>query len=264
MPKTNALLGGRAASPSEQLRELSALLPVARDAADRASTPTTTTSARNQPPSGGYAKLAPTLSNTLPVWLAEGRLPNRAHRQVPERLRHAIARHRGPAGLDRVVRLARRPRRLQGGTYTMYGYTLNENGSIVHYGSTPDVVDPGDLPDRRLLGQGAPTSSAAARRRASRSSSRSPPLASHSEGGKATTQDNNPRAAPRHEGSLAGELPPSNPAFNEADVSDKPQAIRDLNPMNAAQQAAGRDALPRAGGVAAGGRRDGREHRRRR
>ena len=28
------------------------------------------------------------------------------------------------------------------GYYASYGYTLNENGSIVHYGTTPRAVDP--------------------------------------------------------------------------------------------------------------------------
>src|SRR5262249_499984 len=38
----------------------------------------------------------------------------------------------------------------------------------------------------------------------------------------------NPRAAPRYEGALAGVSAPRNPDCNEADVSDKPSNIRDL------------------------------------
>ncbi len=122
----------------------------------------------------------------------------------------------------------------------MYGYTLNENGSVVHYGTTPAVEDPATYQTDVYSAKAADF----IRRRAP---SDKPfflsvaPLASHSEVGPATTQDNNPRAALRHEGALAGELPPSNPAFNEADVSDKPQSIRDLNPMTPAQQELARD-----------------------
>ena len=122
----------------------------------------------------------------------------------------------------------------------MYGYSLNENGSIVHYGTTPEIED--------LTTYQTDVYSAKAAEFIRRSApSNKPfflsvaPLATHSENSTATTRDNNPSAAPRHEGPLAGELPPANPAFNETDVSDKPQAIRDLDPMTPFQQELARD-----------------------
>ena len=61
------------------------------------------------------------------------------------------------------------------------------------------------------------------------------PLAPHGEAGICNFPNDNPRAAPRHQGRFAGELAPRTPAFNEADVSDKPGDIRNLTPMSQAQ-----------------------------
>ena len=118
----------------------------------------------------------------------------------------------------------------------MYGYTLNENGSIVHYGSTPDVVDPATYQTDVYAGKAADFVA----RRAPKSKPfflSVAPLASHTEAGGACNCDgNNPRAAPRHEGAFAGEIPLTRPNFNEADVSDKPQTIKSLTLMNPTQQ----------------------------
>ena len=62
------------------------------------------------------------------------------------------------------------------------------------------------------------------------------PLASHGEAASCNCTNNNPRAAPRDEGTLAGEPLPKPPSYNEADVSDKPQAIRDLAPIGPAAE----------------------------
>ncbi len=125
-----------------------------------------------------------------------------------------------------------------GGTYTMYGYTLNENGSIVHYGSTPDAVDPAtyqtdvyavkaeDFINRRAP-KGKPFYLSVA------------PLAPHGEAmGVCDCAGDNPRAAVRHQGRFASEPVPRPPSFNEADVSDKPAGIQALTPINATQRAA--------------------------
>jgi N-acetylglucosamine-6-sulfatase len=112
----------------------------------------------------------------------------------------------------------------------MYGYTLNENGNVVHYGSTPDVVDPAtyqtDVYSAKaedFIRRRAPTKKPFFLSVA--------PLASHTEGTGCSCGNNNPRAAPRDEGSLANQPLPKPPNYNEADVSDKPQAIRDLAPI---------------------------------
>ena len=191
----------------------------------------------NTPPSGGYSKLAPTLGNSLPVWLERagyitahvGKFLNGYGRTSPDT--------EVPPGWSEWYGALDDPDAFVGGTYTMYGYTLNENGGIVHYGSTPDAVDPAtyqtdvysskatDFIRRRAPGHKPFFLSVA-------------PLASHSESsGVCNCEGNNPRAAPRDEGTLAGEPLPKAPDYNEADVSDKPQAIKDLDPIGPAAEA---------------------------
>jgi N-acetylglucosamine-6-sulfatase len=182
----------------------------------------------NTLPSGGYSKLAPTLSNSLPVWLQRtgyhtahiGKFLNGYGTTSPDT--------EVPPGWSEWYGSLDDPDAFTGGTYTMYGYTLNENASIVHYGSTPDVVDPATYQTDVYSAKAQDF----IRRRAPK---RKPfflsvaPLASHGEAaGACACPDNNPRAAPRHEGALAGEPLPKPPNYDEADVSDKPQAIQSL------------------------------------
>jgi arylsulfatase A-like enzyme len=193
----------------------------------------------NTPPAGGYSKLDK--STTLPVWLRRagyqtghiGKFLNGYGRTSPDT--------EVPPGWSEWYGALDDPDAHVGGTYTMYGYTLNENGSIVHYGSTPDVEDPATYQTDVY----AAKADDFVRRRAP---SRKPfflsvaPLASHTESAAACDcAGNNPRAAPRHEGALADQGPLSSPSFNEADVSDKPQAIRNLTPMTGPQQQVVRD-----------------------
>ena len=188
----------------------------------------------NTPPAGGYSKLDK--STTLPVWLQRagyatahvGKFLNGYGRTSPDT--------EVPPGWTEWYGALDAPDGFVGGTYTMYGYTLNENGSVVHYGSTPDVVDPATYQTdvyaakaRDFINRRAP--------------SRKPfflsvaTLASHTEsGGACNCEGNNPRAAPRHEGALSNQAPLSSPSFNEADVSDKPQAIRDEPLMTGPEQ----------------------------
>ncbi|MGZ5331110.1 MAG: sulfatase family protein [Solirubrobacterales bacterium] len=188
----------------------------------------------NQPPAGGYSKLDK--STTLPVWLRRsgyytghiGKFLNGYGNTSPDT--------EVPPGWSEWYGALDDPDAFTGGTYTMYGYTLNENGAVVHYGSTPDVVDPATYQTDVYAAKAEDF----VRRRAP---SRKPfflsvaTLASHTEAGAACNcAGNNPRAAPRHEGALTSELPLSSPSFNEADVSDKPAAIRALTPMTPAQQ----------------------------
>jgi N-acetylglucosamine-6-sulfatase len=184
----------------------------------------------NTPPSGGYSKLAPTLGNSLPAWLQRagystahvGKFLNGYGNTSPDT--------EVPPGWTEWYGALDDPDAYDGGTYTMYGYTLNENGNVVHYGSTPDVVDPAtyqtdvysakaeDFIRRRAPGKKPFFLSVA-------------PLASHTEGTGCSCGANNPRAAPRDEGTPAGQALPKPPSYNEADVSDKPQAIQTLTPI---------------------------------
>jgi len=190
----------------------------------------------NQQPSGGYAELLPTIGNTLPVWLQKtgyytghiGKFLNGYGSAAPDT--------DVPPGWSEWYGSLDDPDAFTGGTYTMYGYTLNENGAIVHYGSTPDVVDPAtyqtdvysakaeDFIRRRADSRKAFYLSVA-------------PLASHGESAICNCPGDDPRAAPRHQGRFAAEPVPRPPSFDEADVSDKPADIRNLTPITAPQEA---------------------------
>jgi N-acetylglucosamine-6-sulfatase len=192
----------------------------------------------NQLPSGGYAKLKPTLGNTLPVWLQRagyytahiGKFLNGYGRDAPDT--------DVPPGWNEWYGSLDDPDGFTGGTYTAYGYTLNENGQIVHYGSTPDAVDPPTYQTdvysqkaadfiRRLAPGRKPFYLSIA------------PRDPHSEAqGACACAGDNPRAAPRYEGTLNGLNAPRDPSFNEANVSDKPSNVKNLPLLNATQQAA--------------------------
>ncbi len=185
---------------------------------------------RNTVPNGGYVTLDG--SQTLPVWLQRdgyytahiGKYLNGYGRDLPTEIPPGWDEWRG--SVDPT-------------TYSMYGFTLNEQGALTTYGD-PDVPDPAtyqtDVYAQKavdLIGRRAPK--------------RKPfflsvaPLAPHGENdlGEDESPDATPgpRAAPRHEGAFANEALPLPPSFNEADVADKPEAIRARSPIGAGQQA---------------------------
>jgi len=188
----------------------------------------------NQLPTGGYGKLRPTLGNTLPVWLQRagyytghiGKFLNGYGRDAPDT--------EVPPGWNEWYGSLDDPDSFTGGTYTAYGYTLNENGRIVHYGTTPAAVDPATYQTDVYSQKAADF----IRRRAP---SRKPfylslaPRDPHAEAASCNCAGDNPRAAPRYEGTLAGLTAPRNPDFNEADVSDKPSNIKNLPLLNQSQ-----------------------------
>jgi arylsulfatase A-like enzyme len=170
----------------------------------------------NALPQGGYQKLRPTHANTLPAWL----------QQAGYRTVH-IGKYLNGYGRDN-------PREVPPGwsewygsvdpsTYRFYGYTLNENGTLVSYGSRPDDYQADVYARksveaiRRLAPQAQPFFLSVAF------------LAPHSGGPRETDDPRNlatPVPAPRHRNRFAGEAMPTPPSFNEADVSDKPQSVR--------------------------------------
>jgi N-acetylglucosamine-6-sulfatase len=188
----------------------------------------------NQQPSGGYAEYAPQSGNSLPVWLQKsgyytghvGKFLNGYGATSPDT--------EVPPGWSEWYGSLDDPDGFVGGTYTMYGYTLNENGSVVHYGSTPDVVDPATYQTDVYAAKAEDF----IRRRAPK---RKPfylsvaPLAPHSEAASCNCAGDQPRAAPRHQGLLNSEPVPRPPSFNEADVSDKPADVRSQTLMNQTQ-----------------------------
>jgi arylsulfatase A-like enzyme len=188
----------------------------------------------NQPPGGGYAALGPTIGNTLPVWLQKAGYYTAHIGKFLNGYGRTSLDTDVPPGWSEWYGSLDDPDGYTGGTYSMYGYTLNENGAIVHYGTTPEVPEAATY-------QTDVYSAKAQDFVERRAPSRKPfylsvaTLAPHSEGG--APQGNNPRAAPRHEGVFASEPVPRPPSFDEADVSDKPADIRNLNPITAQQEA---------------------------
>jgi N-acetylglucosamine-6-sulfatase len=168
----------------------------------------------NAPPAGGYARLDG--SNTLPVWLQRAGYhtvhigkylngypgPNRTH--VP------------PGWTEWYGSI-------DPSTYRFYNYTLNENGRLVTYGRDPASYQ-ADVYSRKAVDAVRRLAPAAAPFFVSVAF-----LAPHS-GGPPEPDDprgiGTPVPAPRHRNRYAAEPLPQTPAFNEADVSDKPAGIR--------------------------------------
>ena len=179
----------------------------------------------NTPPNGGFGRFqALHGNNNLAVWLRRRRLLHRDDRQVPERLREQPA---GPAGLVGVARGGP-------GHQRVYNYTLNENGTLVNYGTGPadfkqDVLTRKavGLVDRRAplaqpfflwLTYTAPHSGGP-------DPNPNPPVNCHGAA----------KPAPRHAHAFDSEPLPRPPNFNEADVSDKPAEIRNRPLLTAGQ-----------------------------
>jgi N-acetylglucosamine-6-sulfatase len=170
----------------------------------------------NALPQGGYEKLAPTHANTLPAWLKLagyhtvhiGKYLNGYGRQRPTEV---------PPGWDEWFGS------VDPSTYRYFDYTLNENGKLVHYGTaagdyqadvyTAKAVDA----VKRLAARTEPFFLSVAY------------LAPHSGGPRESDDPANlatPVPAPRHRNRYSAEPMPRTAAFNEADVSDKPLAVR--------------------------------------
>ena len=170
----------------------------------------------NMAPAGGYDKLAPTHGNTLPAWLQRagyvtvhvGKYLNGYGRARPNEV---------PAGWSEWYGS------IDPSTYRFYNYTLNENGRLVTYG-TGAANYQADVYSRKateLIRRLAPAAQPFFLSVAF--------LAPHSGGPRDPDDPANlatPSPAPRHRNRFASEPLPTPPSFNEADVSDKPAAIR--------------------------------------
>ncbi len=179
----------------------------------------------NQPPIGGFDKLDST--NTLPVWLQRsgyytgliGKYLNgyEAHRTDNPPL--------VPPGYSEWHGTTK--------TYDYYDWEMNENGTLVPYGSSEadynsDVFTAKavDFIDRRAPGQPFFLWLAY--------------LAPHGGGPNPNPQapancNSTAKPAPRHANAFDSEPLPIPPNFNEADVSDKPAMIRNQPLMTAAE-----------------------------
>jgi N-acetylglucosamine-6-sulfatase len=181
----------------------------------------------NRPPTGGYGALTDR-ANTLPAWLQKAGYDT-IH----------IGKYLNGYGRDEAATVPPGWTDWHGAvdpsTYLMWGYRLNENGTIRQYGR-PNV-------ERPALYQTDVYRDKAVQAIRSRAASAKPFylsvafLAPHAEGrrarGGATV-----RSAPRHRGTFAAEPLPRGPSFNEADVSDKPALFgRRFGPLRPGQVA---------------------------
>ena len=174
----------------------------------------------NLPPRGGYVKLNG--AETLPVWLE----------RAGYRTAH-VGRYLNGMGLRDPVEVPPGWTEWYGGvdpaTYQYFDYKLNENGRVVDY--TGRGLYQTDLLATKAEGF------------IGRASAVGGPfflqvgfLAPHAGGPRGPDDPlsfQTPEPAPRHRGALAGAALPPSPAFNEADVSDKPVSLQALPPIPA-------------------------------
>jgi N-acetylglucosamine-6-sulfatase len=170
----------------------------------------------NAAPSGGYEKLAPTHGNTLPAWLQQagyttvhlGKYLNGYGRTRPTEIPPGWSEWYGSTDPS---------------TYRFYNYTLNENGRLVTYGTGAANYQT-DVYNRKavdLVRRLAPSSKPFFLSVAF--------LAPHSGGPRDSDDPANPASpspAPRHRNAFANQPLPAPPSLNEADMSDKPAAMR--------------------------------------
>ena len=170
----------------------------------------------NAAPTGGYDKLAPTHSNSLPAWLQAagyttvhlGKYLNGYGRTNPTAVPPGWTEWYGSTDPS---------------TYRFYNYRLNENGRLVVYGTgaanyQADVYNRKAVEIvRRLAATPKPFFLSVAF------------LAPHSGGPRDPDDPPNlgtPSPAPRHRNAFGNQPLPAPPSLNEADMSDKPAAMR--------------------------------------
>jgi N-acetylglucosamine-6-sulfatase len=179
----------------------------------------------NAPPDGGFGRLDHT--NTLPVWLQAAGYHTTHIGKYLNGYESPSFHTTVPPGYSDWQGLAI-------GTYRMYDYSVNDNGTLVPYGTAPADYQTDVLASRAV---------AAIRER---TPSPQPfylkfsPLAPHGSGAVAGHNGQGPDPAPRHRGAFAGEPLDVGAAYDEADVGDKPASIRQL-PRISAQARAGID-----------------------
>ncbi|HYH61310.1 MAG TPA: sulfatase-like hydrolase/transferase, partial [Solirubrobacterales bacterium] len=179
---------------------------------------------RNNSPNGGYPALDGL--RTLPVWL-----------QRADYFTAHIGKYLNQYGVFDPTEIPPGWTEWYGSvdfsTYWMYGYTLNENGTLVTYGER-ETEEPANYQTDVYAARAAEVI-------ARQAPEEDPfflsvaPLAPHPEVWPANSDIPpfpNPRPAPRHSDAFATAPLPRPPSFNERNVSDKPEAIRDLKRLN--------------------------------
>ncbi len=176
----------------------------------------------NAAPDGGFTRLDH--GNTLPVWLQAAGYHTTHVGKYLTGYENAATRTTVPPGYSDWQGLAI-------GTYRMYDFSINDNGTLVPYGTAPADYQTDVLAGRAI---------AAIRERAPSSQPfylKFAPLAPHGSGAVAGHDGIGPDPAPRHRGAFADEPLDVGPAYDEADVSDKPASIQRLPRIGAQARA---------------------------
>jgi N-acetylglucosamine-6-sulfatase len=171
----------------------------------------------NAPPEGGHAKLDDT--NTLPLWL-----------QGAGYVTSLVGKYLN--GYGRVDKLELPPGWTEWHVASAntadkyYNYRLNENGTLVQYGATPAQYLSDLTTDKAVdfIRRRAPDAAGGVRPFFLYVAYLAPHVGTPKEPGDPSMAT--AVRAPRHKGRFAGELLPSSPAFNEANMSDKPASMR--------------------------------------
>lgn len=172
----------------------------------------------NGAPEGGHAKLDH--SNTLPLWLqGAGYVTGHVGKYLN--------------GYGNVDTLEIPPgwtewyASIGASAYDFYDYRVNENGTVVPYGATPEHYQSDVYTDKALdfIHRRAPDAAAGVQPFFLFVTYLAPHSGDPIEPGDPALPT--PVPAPRHKGRFAGELLPASPAFNEADMTDKPASMRD-------------------------------------
>src|SRR5688572_24892265 len=176
----------------------------------------------NAPPDGGFGRLDHT--NTLPVWL-------QAAGYHTTHVGKYLNGYESPSFYPTVPPGYSDWQGLAIGTYRMYNYSINVNGTLVPYGTAPAAYQTDVLANRAV---------AAIRERAPSSQPfylKFSPLAPHGSGAVAGHDGRGPDPAPRHRDAFADEALDVGRAYDEVDVSDKPASIRQLPRITAQARA---------------------------
>jgi N-acetylglucosamine-6-sulfatase len=228
MPKTRSLLGDRGATFTRSFASYALCCP------SRATLYTGQYAHNhgvlsNGPPAGGYTRTD--RSNWLPVWL----------QAAGYRTMHVGKFLNGYGRLSPPTEVPQGFSDWHGtidpSTYSFYGYTVNENGTLRTYGAAgePEFYST-DFFARRaneLIAAAAPSRQPFFMSVAFVAPHTGLPAEPDDPSGHAT-----PAVAPRHANAFSSVALPLAPSWNEADVSDKPAAIQRRPPISAARAAA--------------------------
>jgi N-acetylglucosamine-6-sulfatase len=228
MPKTRALMGARGTTFTRSFASYALCCP------SRATLYTGQYAHNhgvlsNALPAGGYTRLDK--SNWLPVWLQAAGYRTMHVGKFLNGYGRDSAPTEVPPGFNDWHGT------VDPSTYRFYGYTVNENGVLRTYGAAgePEFYST-DFFARRaneLIAAAAPSDQPFFMSVAFLAPHSGQPREADDPGGHAT-----PAVAPRHVNAFASVPLPVTPAFNEADVSDKPLAIQGRRPIGFARAAA--------------------------